>query len=128
MRIINSFGIAELNQEVLLKVRAMHPKRTEAVRLPSEDEIKEELRKNETGGDGDKINQTLPITSNSELQLNMDLDQKAECIEGGEESREDRLWRSLRLARTQVLDEDIVRIARLAKSSTRGGIQPWVRF
>ena len=110
IRIINSFRMAKLSQENVAKVRAMNPKRTEAMRLPYDDEIKEKSRKNEKGGDENEINNMLPITFNSELELNMDMEKKAESIETKEESREDRQWRLHRLARTQVLEEDIVLI------------------
>ena len=45
------------------------------------------------------------------------------------DTQKDQRWRLERSARTQVNAENIVRVAGLAKSSTRGGVQsitPWV--
>ena len=44
MRIIDSFGVAPLSDEIVAQHNLMHPKRTETVKMPSEQEIKEELR------------------------------------------------------------------------------------
>ena len=44
IRLVNSYGVEELTDEVVQQVKVMHPKRTEAVKLPTTDEIKDELK------------------------------------------------------------------------------------
>ena len=44
IRLVNSYGVEELTDEVVQQLKALHPKRTEAVKLPTTDKIKEELK------------------------------------------------------------------------------------
>ena len=134
IRIIESHGLTPLNEGVIAQLRNMHPARTEEVRIPSEVEIKEELRENEKAEA--KWHEKLDRESESTIpNPQCNLLTKARTVENDDEIQAETdlvevlRWRLERCARTQVNAESIMRVAGLARSSTRGGVQgitPWV--
>ena len=128
MRIIDSHEVAPLTEKIIIQLKAMHPSRTETVKMPPEEKVKEELRQNKT----EVAIFSKSFTENTERekinprQSTDIMAEKAaddEEIEAESDTQKDQRWRLERSARTQGNAENIVRVAGLKKSSTRGEVQ-----